>query len=179
MVPERYNTNDTNDNALTSLIALASYPKLLVREEKGWRNVSTNQQVNLAPVSINKSTAKPPRWLSFYQTVQTRSKLPTAFDTSGVPELAIVTLLGEAEFKVFAGVVAIDGSKIRFRVRTWRTLVALKILRAKVTHVLTSMIQDPGKPLAYSIQVWANLWQKILDTNEQDVKLESVPVPKR
>jgi ATP-dependent RNA helicase DHX29 len=179
IVPERYNTNDANDNALTSLIALASYPKLLVREEKGWRNISTNQQVNLAPASINKSTARPPRWLSFHQTMQTRSKLPTAFDTSGVPELAIVTLLGHAEFNVFAGVVAIDGSKIRFRVRTWRTLVALKILRAKVTNVLTSMIQDPGKPLAYSLQVWANLWQKILGTGEQDVKLESVPIPRR
>jgi ATP-dependent RNA helicase DHX29 len=179
MVPERYNTNNTNDNALTSLIALASYPKLLVREEKGWRNISTNQQVNLAPASVNKLTARPPKWLSFYHTMQTRSKLPTAFDTSGVPELAIITLLGHAEFKMFAGVVAIDGGKIRFRVRTWRTLVALKILRAKVTNVLASMIQDPGKPLTYSLQVWSNLWQKILDPGEPEVKLESVPVPRR
>jgi ATP-dependent RNA helicase DHX29 len=175
IIPERYNINDTNDNALASLIAQAFYPKLLVRDGKGWRNISTNQQVNLAPTSINKLAARPPKWLSFHQTMQTRSRLPTVFDTSAVPESAIIMLLGDAEFKMFAGVIAIDGNKIRFRVRTWRTMIALKILRAKVNDVLTRMIQSPDKPLTPSLQAWANLWQKVLRPVE-DVKLQSIPL---
>ena len=66
-VPERYSINDHHDNALTSLIAAAFYPKLLVQEGKGWRNISTNQQVNLAPMSVNRGNGKLPRWLSFHQ----------------------------------------------------------------------------------------------------------------
>ena len=176
MIPERYNINNYNDNALTSLIAVAFYPKLLVQENKGWRNISTNQQVNLAPTSINRGNGKLPRWLSFHQTMQTRSKLPTVFDTSAVPESAIAVLLGDADFKMFAGVITIDGSKIRFRVRTWRTLIALKILRARANDVVACMVQSPGKSLTSSSQAWANLWQKIIAPVEEDVRLQSVPV---
>jgi ATP-dependent RNA helicase DHX29 len=179
IVPERYNINDTNDNALASLIAQSFYPKLLVREGRGWRNISTNQQVNLAPTSVNKLAIRPPPWLSFHQTMQTRSKLPTVFDTSAVPESAIIILLGDAEFKMFAGVITIDGNKVRFRVRTWRTLIALKILRAKVNYVLTCMIQSPGEPLTSSLQAWANLWQKVVMPAEEDVKLQSIPFQRR
>jgi ATP-dependent RNA helicase DHX29 len=178
IIPERYNTNDTNDNALASLIAQAFYPKLLVREGKGWRNISTNQQVNLAPTSVNKLASRPPQWLSFHQTMQTRTKLPTVFDTSAVPESAIAMLLGDGEFKMFAGVIAIDGHKIRFHVRSWRMLIALKILRAKVNEGLTYMIQCPGKPLTSSLQAWANIWQKVTRPVE-DVKFQPIPSQRR
>jgi ATP-dependent RNA helicase DHX29 len=171
IIPDRYNINDTSDNALTSLIAQAFYPKLLMREGKGWRNISTNQQVHIAPTSINQLTPRPPPWLSFHHTVQTKSKLPTAFDTSAVPESAIVLFLGDAEFKMFAGVITIDGNKICFRVRSWRTMMALKILRSKMNDVLMSMIHRPGKPLKSSLQSWANLWHKVTRPVEEDIKL--------
>lgn len=175
-IPGRYNVNDHSDNVLCSLIAHAFYPRLLVREGRGWRNISTNQQVNLAPTSINKLAARPLQWLSFHQTIQTKSKLPTAFDTSAVPESAIVILLGDAEFKMFAGVVVIDSNKIRFRVRSWRTLMALKILRTRVNAVVTCMIQSPGQPLTSSLQPWASLWQKVVRADDAEVKLQSVPL---
>jgi ATP-dependent RNA helicase DHX29 len=178
IIPDRYNINDTSDNALTSLIAQAFYPKLLMREGKAWRNTATNQQVNLAPTSINKLIPRPPPWLSFHQMIQTKSKLPTVFETSAVPESAIVIFLGDAEFRLFAGVIAIDGNKIRFRVRSWRTMMALKILRSKLNDVLTSMIQRPGKPLKSSLQPWATLWQKVVGPIGEDIQLQSVPSPK-
>lgn len=178
-IPDRYDMNSASDNALTSLVAVAFYPKLIVREGKGWRNVSTNQQVNLGPSSVNRATLKPPAWLSFHQTMQTKSKLPSVFDTSAVPESAIVVLLGDAEFKMFAGIIGIDGSKIRFRVRTWRVMIALKSLRTKVDELLTHAIQNPGISVPASLQPWANIWQQILAPVEQDVNIHSASIPRR
>ena len=172
-IPDRFDMNNGDDNALTSLIAVAFYPKLLAREGKGWRNISTNQQVNLAPTSVNKTLARPPTWLSFYQTMQTKSKLPNVFDTSAVPESAIVILLGDADFKMFAGVVSIDGNKIRFRVRTWKIMIALKMLRAKVNDLLSFAIQSPGKAFPAALKPWAGLWQKVLAPVEQDIRVQS------
>ena len=48
-----------------------------------------------------------------------------------IHEMSIALLLGEAEWKVGAGVVGLDGSRIRFRVRDWKGIVALKELREK------------------------------------------------
>jgi len=111
--------------------------------------------------------------------MQTKSKLPSAFDTSAVPESAIVVLLGDAEFRMFAGVVAIDGSKVRFRVRSWRVMVALKMLRIRIQDVITFAIQNPGKSLSAPLQPWADVWQKILAPIEQDINLQSTSLTGR
>ena len=161
LVPERYNVSNNSDSVITSLIALAFYPKLLVREGRGWRNVSTNQQVSIASTSINKTNSKPPRWLSFYQAMQSKSRHLNVFDTSAVPESAIVLLLGDADFRLFSGVIAVDGSRIRFRVNDWRSMIALKILRSKIQEALAFLFRHPGKALTTSPQRWFDLWKSI------------------
>ena len=166
-VPCAYNTND-RESTISSLIAMAFYPKLLVRDANGWRNVSTNQHVSLAPTSINKflsngAKTKSPRWLSFHQAMQTKSGNLSVFETSAVPEAAIVILLGEAEFRLYAGVIAIDGNKVRFRVKDWKTMIALKILRARVLELLAHSFRHPNRMLSEDQERWLDIWQQVMN----------------
>jgi ATP-dependent RNA helicase DHX29 len=82
------------------VIAWSFYPKLLVREGKGWRNVANNQTITISPASVNKKMETPSKWLSFYSILQSTSQFYNANETSAVEELAIALLCGDAEFKV-------------------------------------------------------------------------------
>lgn len=116
-LPELYNTNNDNDLILNSVICWAFYPKLLKREDKGWRNVANNQVVSLHPTSVNKWSGAPSQWLSFYHIMQSSSKYEgffcgsgkapngyyrfyNAHETSAVEALAVALACGDAEFKV-------------------------------------------------------------------------------
>lgn len=161
--PDRYNGNSKNEFAVNSVIAMALYPKLLSRERHGWRNVANNQQVNISQSSINfGASSSPANWLSFYQTMQTKSKNPTVFETSLVPEAAIVILLSEAEFKMFAGVITLDGGKIRFSVRDWKTMIALKVLRTRIQEALSRSNRNTGLSISPSDAKWLSVWQQIV-----------------
>lgn len=163
-IPDRYNLNSDNEFAVEPVIALALYPKLLLRERQAWKNIANNQQVNLSPTSINHgSSSSPAKWLSFYQTMQTKSKSPQVFETSLVPEFAVVILLGQAEFKMYGGVITLDGGRIRFSVRDWRTMAVLKVLRTKIQEALSRSSQDTGSRLTSPFDArWFDIWQKIV-----------------
>jgi ATP-dependent RNA helicase DHX29 len=162
-IPHRYTLNSSNEFAVNSLTAVALYPKLLLRERQGWRNVANNQQVNISQTSINHGTSSSPAtWLSFYQTMQTKSKNPTVFETSLVPEPAIVILLGEADFKMYAGVITLDDGRVRFKVRDWRTMVALKVLRTKIQEALSRTYRNTGVSLSPIDAKWLSIWQQIV-----------------
>lgn len=161
-IPQRYSSNSSNEFAVNSVIGMALYPKLVLRERQGWRNVANNQQVNISHTSINYGASpSPANWLSFYQTMQTKSKNPTIFETSLVPEVAIVILLGEAEFKMYAGVITLDSGRIRFIVRDWRTMIALKALRIKIQEALSRSYRNTSLWLSASDAKWLNIWQHI------------------
>lgn len=114
-LPETYNTNNSNDLILNSVIAWSFYPKILTRDGKGWRNVANNQSVSLHPISVNKGV-QPPRYLSFYHIMQSNNKweyqssgkamanrLPrfyNAHETSATEDFAIALICGDADFKV-------------------------------------------------------------------------------
>ena len=66
--------NNNNDLILNSVIAWSFYPKILVRDGKGWRNIANNQTVSLYPTSVNKGSTNPPKWLSFYHIMQGSNK---------------------------------------------------------------------------------------------------------
>lgn len=72
-VSETYNGNNDSDLIVDSVIAWSFYPKLLVRDGKGWRNVTNNQSVSLHPTSVNKGV-QAPRYLSFYHIMQSNNK---------------------------------------------------------------------------------------------------------
>lgn len=70
-LPQRVNINSDNDIIATSVIAWSFYPKLLVREGKGFRNVGNNQTISLHPSSVNKGRMEL-KWLSYYHIMQSK-----------------------------------------------------------------------------------------------------------
>lgn len=144
------------------MISWSFYPKLLTREGKGWRNVANNQTVTLHPTSVNKqSDAATVKWVSYYHIMQGRNRNYHAFETSAVDEFAIALLCGEAEFKLYAGVISIDANRIRFAVRDWKSMLALKVLSARVREILAATVRDPQKRLSYKQRQWMDIWQQI------------------
>ena len=76
-VPAGTDANSNNDIITSCVIAWSFYPKLLVREGKGWRNVASNQTVTLHPTSVNKGNQKL-KYLSYYSIMASNSKFYNA-----------------------------------------------------------------------------------------------------
>lgn len=74
-LPQRVNINSDNDVISSSVIAWSFYPKLLLRENKGFRNVGNNQSISLHPSSVNKRNPDL-RWLSYYHIMQSKQYVP-------------------------------------------------------------------------------------------------------
>lgn len=159
-ISERYN-HKVSDRTLNAIMAMALYPRILMREGKGWRNVYTNQQVSLTSRSINYNSPKAPRWLSFYEAMQNRSGNLNVFETSAIPESALAVMLGDAEFKFYAGVMVLDSGKIKVSVKHWRQLMAIKTLREQLSRVLETAYKKPGQALEEDEQKWVDMWLNI------------------
>lgn len=165
VIPQRYNAAGGSDASISSIIAAAFYPKLLIRQGNGWRNVSSNQTTSVALNSVNsiKFNPKAPKWLSFYEAMQTRSGHTNAIETSSVPEVAIVLLLGEANFNIYAGVISIDSNRIRFSVKDWKMLIALKILRTKMKGILNNFFRNASRSISAADEKWLDMWFKVME----------------
>lgn len=114
VLPDSVSVNNDNDLIVNSVIAWSFYPKLLVRDGKGWRNVANNQSVSLHPSSVNKRQSSL-KWLSYYHIMQSTNKLvPSSYsipsylthyrfynahETGAVEDFAIALLCGDAELK--------------------------------------------------------------------------------
>ena len=166
-VPPRYATNGTNDLIINSIIAMSFYPKLIKREGKGWRNVANNQTISLHPTSVNKRSSNTMQWLSFYHIMQSSNKFYNAHETSAVEDMAVALLCGEAEVKMYAGVIVIDGNRIRFSVRDWGAMLMLKILRVEMRAMVEQQIKHPGRPLSEREQQMLEIWQKMFTREDQ------------
>ncbi|KAJ9483924.1 hypothetical protein VN97_g9468 [Penicillium thymicola] len=160
IIPEDFDINSNNDVVINSVIAWSFYPKLLTREGKGWRNVGNNQTVSLPAVSVNKRADSSVKWLSYYS-IMARARNLNAHDTSAVDDFAIALLCGDAEFKMYSGVVSIDANRIRFAVRDWKSMLALKILNSRLREILSNTFRNPHRPLSYKHQQWIDIWQQI------------------
>ncbi|RMZ86238.1 hypothetical protein DV737_g46, partial [Chaetothyriales sp. CBS 132003] len=139
------------DDLLLTLVALAFYPRIIAREGKGWRNIYTNQQVSLRRESVNEGMGKPPRWLSFSEAMQSKNGNLNVFKTSRIPDVALALLLGEAEMKVFAGVLVLDNGRIKLSVRNWKQAVALKHERSGIREILERRYRRPDQPRSNEI----------------------------
>ncbi|KAE8357618.1 hypothetical protein BDV27DRAFT_82954 [Aspergillus caelatus] len=62
---------------------------------------------------------------------------------------------------MYSGVVSIDANRIRFAVRDWKSMLALKILSARIRDILSGTFRDPQKKLSYKQQQWVQIWQQI------------------
>jgi ATP-dependent RNA helicase DHX29 len=160
-LPESATLNDASDLITTSVIAWSFYPKLLSREGNGWQNVATHQHVTLHPTSVNKATPDPPRYLSFYSIMQSSSKFYNALETSGVEDLAIALGCGDAEFKTYAGTLAIDGNRIRFALGSWSNVLMLKAMRLRLKEIIAQALRSPGRNLSPDQQFWFDTWREV------------------
>jgi ATP-dependent RNA helicase DHX29 len=160
-VPPQYDLHSHNDHLVNSVIATALYPKLLTREGKGWRNISNNQTVSLAPMSVNKGT-NTAKFLSYYHIMQSSNKFYNAHSTSIAHPLPMVLMVGaDMDFKLHAGVVSFPGNVVRFAVREWRAAVALKVLRRRVKEILSASWKNPGRAMSEREKEWLGIFEKI------------------
>lgn len=158
-VPQRANSNSDNDYVTSSVIAWSFYPKILVRDGKGWRNISNNQSISLYPSSVNKGIREL-KWLSYYHIMQAK-QFYNAHETTAVEEFAIALLCGDVRFDMFAGVLILDGNRARFAISDWKTILVIKTLRSRLRDIMTKSFRNPGKQLSAQQQTWMDVWQKI------------------
>jgi ATP-dependent RNA helicase DHX29 len=177
-VPSQYDVNSSNDILVNSVIATALYPKILMREGKGWRNISNNQTVSLAPTSVNKSITSNPssaniKFLSYYHIMQSSNKFYNAHSTSIVHPLPMVLMVGaDMDFKLHAGVIGLPGNGLKFAVRDLRAVVALKALRRRVKEIVNLAWKTPGRALSGRESEWLALFFRIFEQKfEKDERL--------
>ncbi|KAG5208188.1 RNA helicase, ATP-dependent DEAH box, HrpB-type [Trichophyton interdigitale] len=167
VAPEQVDINSNNDTIVNSVIAWSFYPRLLTRHGKGWRNVSNNQSVVLHSASVNKHTENPLRWLSYYHIMQSRNRNYNAHETSAVEELAIALCCGDVEFKMYAGIISLDGNRVRFKVRDWKTTLALRVLSTRIREVIAQALKTPKKELFADHKQWLGLFLQVLEAKKK------------
>ncbi|TKA52114.1 hypothetical protein B0A49_11936 [Cryomyces minteri] len=168
-VPSHLAANNDNDLIANSVVAWSFYPKLLVRDGKGWCNVANNQSVSLHPTSVNKGVSSS-RYLSFYHIMQSSTKFTNAHETSPCTDVALALLAGEADFRLYAGVLVIDGNRLRFAVSNWKTLVALKMMRTRLKETVSRAVRFAGKPLSGQQVKWMDLWRRVMEQEGRKAK---------
>jgi ATP-dependent RNA helicase DHX29 len=162
-VPSQYDIHSDNDLFVNSVIATAFYPKILTREGKGWRNISNNQTVSLAPTSVNKGTSAA-KFLSYYHIMQSSNKFYNAHSTSVAHPLPMVLMVAaDMDFKMHAGVISFPGSVLRFAVRDWRAAVALKVLRRRVKEILAACWKNPARQLGEREREWLEIFSGVFE----------------
>ncbi|KAI1331653.1 helicase associated domain-containing protein [Xylariaceae sp. FL0255] len=160
-LPQRVNVNSSNDIISSSVIAWSFYPKLLLRENKGFRNIGNNQSISLHPSSVNKGHSEL-RWLSYYHIMQSKQFL-NAHETTAVDTFAVALLCGDVRIDMYAGVIILDGNRARFSVPDWKTLLVIKTLRSRLRDILTRSFKMPGKLLTSQQEKWLDVWHRVFN----------------
>lgn len=131
---------------------------MLIKDGKGWRNISNNQSISIHPSSINKGNREL-KWLSYYHIMQAK-QFYNAHETTAVEEFAIALLCGDVRFDMYAGVLILDGNRSRFALSDWKTILVIKTLRSRLRDILAKTFRNPGKQLSAQQQTWMDIWQK-------------------
>jgi ATP-dependent RNA helicase DHX29 len=162
--------HSVNDIITTSVIAWSFYPKLLIRDGKGWRSIANSQTLSLHPTSVNKGSTKP-RYLSFYNVMQSGSKFhnaTNAFFTSIAHEIPLLLIAGDADFKNYCGVLTLDSNRLRFAITDQKTMLAIKILRGKLRELVDWIIQRPKIPISSDLRWHLEVFEKICTRPEKE-----------
>lgn len=62
---------------------------------------------------------------------------------------------------MFSGVITLDGNKARFAIPDWKTMLVIKVLRARLRELLNKSFKQPGKMLTSQQEKWMDAWQLI------------------
>ncbi|RKF76639.1 ATP-dependent RNA helicase DHX29 [Golovinomyces cichoracearum] len=159
-VPQRSSINSENDLITASVVVWSFYPKLLVRDGKGFRNCANNQSISIHPSSVNKGCNEI-KWLSYYHIMQAKQRFYNAHETTATEDFSVALLCGDARCDMNSGVIILDGNRARFSISDWKTMLVIKTLRARLREILSRSYKSPGKPLTIQQQKWMEIWQKI------------------
>jgi len=166
-IPAARNIADANDLLINSVTAWSFYPKILAREGKGWRNIGNNQSISLHPTSVNKLSPSPQfhatHFLSFYSIMQSSSRFTNAQETSPVEAMALILLAGDVVFHLYAGVIIVDGNRLRLKVRNWKTMIVLRSLRLKMRDILARAFRSPGRDMSSRQRAWFDIFVGIFE----------------
>ncbi|KAH6842284.1 P-loop containing nucleoside triphosphate hydrolase protein [Chaetomium sp. MPI-CAGE-AT-0009] len=160
-VPKRVNSNSDNEVVAQSVIAWSFYPKLLVRDpgSKGLRNIGNNQSISLHPSSVNKGF-NDLRWLSYYHIMQSKA-FYNAHETTATDPFAVALLCGDVRADLYAGVFVLDGNRARFALPDWKSMLVVKVLRARLREMLTRAFRNPGRLPTAQHERWLEVWQRV------------------
>ena len=159
-VPASVNVENDNEALTTSVIAWAFYPKIMMRDGKGWRNIANNQSISLHPSSVNKRNTSA-KFLSYYSIMQSTSKFYNANSTSIAHELPLILLAGDVEFRMISGVILVDGNRLRFKTDSWKMMIVLKILRSKAREIMDWNLKKPARPLTPRLAKWDEILHRV------------------
>lgn len=62
---------------------------------------------------------------------------------------------------MYSGVVVLDSNRVRFRVDSWKEMVALKFLRRTLKDIMTQAFRNPGRALSTEQLRWFDVWQQM------------------
>jgi ATP-dependent RNA helicase DHX29 len=62
---------------------------------------------------------------------------------------------------MYPGVLSIDTNRLRFSLRDWKSMLAMKVLAARIREILANVFRDPQQPLSYKQRQWMDIWQGI------------------
>jgi ATP-dependent RNA helicase DHX29 len=78
-------------------------------------------------------------------------------------------LCGDVRVDMYAGVMVLDGNRARFALPDWKTVLVVKVLRARLREMLTRAFKNPGKLPTPQHTRWLEVWQKLF-AGFQEVK---------
>jgi ATP-dependent RNA helicase DHX29 len=160
--PDPCNTNSTNDTIISATTAF--YPKLLARDGRGWRNILSNGK--LVRVHHNSVNSMPPSedsdWLAYYSLMQTRNGGYDAHETTCIQSFVVALLCGDAEWRLYSGVMNVDGNRIRFALPDWRGVVVVKALRKRVREIVNRAWKNPERGLREGEEKWLKAFWEAL-----------------
>ncbi|KAK6516447.1 hypothetical protein TWF506_006354 [Arthrobotrys conoides] len=159
--PDRYDFNSKNEDVVCSTIAAGFYPKILSRDGKGWKNIANNQSLNVAVTSVNRKNNRID-WLSYYNIFQSSNKFYDAYETSRVNDIVLALLCGDAEFKLYAGAMIIDGNRIRFVFESWKGMVAIRILRNRIRSLTAQRWKNIDSEISPEDLQWFDIAIRVL-----------------
>jgi ATP-dependent RNA helicase DHX29 len=61
--------------------------------------------------------------------------------------------------QLYAGVISIDNNRIRFAVRDWKLMVAIKVLATQIRQILADIVRNPRRGLTTKQRQWMEIWQ--------------------
>jgi ATP-dependent RNA helicase DHX29 len=62
---------------------------------------------------------------------------------------------------MYSGVLVLDGNRARFAVPDWKTMLVVKVLRARLKEMLTRSFRSPGKLPTAQHERWLEVWQRV------------------